>query len=185
MADTLVLASFLLPGLKPSLKALMWPWPSLLLSAGTGRTGCYIVLDVMLDMAECEGVVDIYNCVKTLCSRRVNMIQTEVRTSPAPDLSPPFRSLTWSSTSSGRPRSFLPRPSQMWMRLGFGGWGKLLGLSKLHSGVQVSQVAGGEMRGSSLESHVPGFVSLLDLGPWTVPHHSDDLGMFLGAVEMS
>ncbi|XP_005852925.2 PREDICTED: receptor-type tyrosine-protein phosphatase U-like, partial [Myotis brandtii] len=31
----------------------------------------------MLDMAECEGVVDIYNCVKTLCSRRVNMIQTE------------------------------------------------------------------------------------------------------------
>ncbi|KAJ6663555.1 hypothetical protein lerEdw1_009634 [Lerista edwardsae] len=46
-------------------------------SAGTGRTGCYIVLDVMLDMAECEGVVDIYNCVKTLCSRRINMIQTE------------------------------------------------------------------------------------------------------------
>lgn len=49
-------------------------------SAGAGRTGCYIVLDVMLDMAECEGVVDIYNCVKTLCSRRINMIQTEVRT---------------------------------------------------------------------------------------------------------
>lgn len=46
---------------------------------GAGRTGCYIVLDVMLDMAECEGVVDIYNCVKTLCSRRINMIQTEVR----------------------------------------------------------------------------------------------------------
>ncbi|MED6288331.1 hypothetical protein CHARACLAT_025463 [Characodon lateralis] len=45
--------------------------------AGAGRTGCYIVLDVMLDMAECEGVVDIYNCVKTLCSRRINMIQTE------------------------------------------------------------------------------------------------------------
>lgn len=47
-------------------------------SAGTGRTGCYIILDVMLDMAECEGVVDIYNCVKTLCLRKVNMIQTEV-----------------------------------------------------------------------------------------------------------
>uniref|UniRef100_A0A672R3G9 protein-tyrosine-phosphatase n=1 Tax=Sinocyclocheilus grahami TaxID=75366 RepID=A0A672R3G9_SINGR len=46
-------------------------------SMGAGRTGCYIVLDVMLDMAECEGVVDIYNCVKTLCSRRINMIQTE------------------------------------------------------------------------------------------------------------
>lgn len=54
-------------------------WP-LCFSAGAGRTGCYIVLDVMLDMAECEGVVDIYNCVKTLCSRRINMIQTEVRT---------------------------------------------------------------------------------------------------------
>jgi receptor-type tyrosine-protein phosphatase U len=41
----------------------------------------------MLDMAECEGVVDIYNCVKTLCSRRVNMIQTEVQD---PALSPPL-----------------------------------------------------------------------------------------------
>ncbi|XP_038164883.1 receptor-type tyrosine-protein phosphatase U-like isoform X2 [Cyprinodon tularosa] len=46
-------------------------------STGAGRTGCYIVLDVMLDMAECEGVVDIYNCVKTLCSRHINMIQNE------------------------------------------------------------------------------------------------------------
>ncbi|XP_069827673.1 receptor-type tyrosine-protein phosphatase U isoform X5 [Dendropsophus ebraccatus] len=46
-------------------------------SSGAGRTGCYIVLDVMLDMAECEGVVDIYNCVKTLCSRRINMVQTQ------------------------------------------------------------------------------------------------------------
>lgn len=108
MADTLVPASFLLPGLESRPKALMWPWPSLPLSAGTGRTGCYIVLDVMLDMAECEGVVDIYNCVKTLCSRRVNMIQTEVRISPVPDLSPPFRSLSWSNTSSGHPRPFLP-----------------------------------------------------------------------------
>lgn len=53
-------------------------------SVGAGRTGCYIVLDVMLDMAECEGVVDIYNCVKTLCSRRINMIQTEVRLTAQP-----------------------------------------------------------------------------------------------------
>uniref|UniRef100_A0A3B3IBN9 Receptor-type tyrosine-protein phosphatase U n=1 Tax=Oryzias latipes TaxID=8090 RepID=A0A3B3IBN9_ORYLA len=55
-------------------------------SAGAGRTGCYIVLDVMLDMAECEGVVDIYNCVKTLCSRRINMIQTETLNSVTPHL---------------------------------------------------------------------------------------------------
>ncbi|XP_053718532.1 receptor-type tyrosine-protein phosphatase U [Synchiropus splendidus] len=46
-------------------------------SSGAGRTGCYIVLDIMLDMAECEGVVDIYNCVKTLCARQINMIQSE------------------------------------------------------------------------------------------------------------
>lgn len=32
----------------------------------------------MLDMAEREGVVDIYNCVRELRSRRVNMVQTEV-----------------------------------------------------------------------------------------------------------
>ncbi|TRZ00691.1 hypothetical protein DNTS_012314, partial [Danionella cerebrum] len=31
-------------------------------SAGAGRTGCFIVIDIMLDMAEREGVVDIYNC---------------------------------------------------------------------------------------------------------------------------
>ncbi|XP_026886193.2 receptor-type tyrosine-protein phosphatase kappa isoform X3 [Electrophorus electricus] len=46
-------------------------------SAGAGRTGCYIVIDIMLDMAEREGVVDIYNCVKALRSRRINMVQTE------------------------------------------------------------------------------------------------------------
>lgn len=48
-------------------------------SAGAGRTGCFIVIDIMLDMAEREGVVDIYNCVRELRSRRVNMVQTEVR----------------------------------------------------------------------------------------------------------
>ena len=47
-------------------------------SAGAGRTGCFIVIDIMLDMAEREGVVYIYNCVRELRSRRVNMVQTEV-----------------------------------------------------------------------------------------------------------
>lgn len=64
---------------------------SLCASVGAGRTGCYIVLDVMLDMAECEGVVDIYNCVKTLCSRRINMIQTEVRSTAHPGNHFPFQ----------------------------------------------------------------------------------------------
>ena len=51
-------------------------------SAGAGRAGCFIVIDIMLDMAEREGVVDIYNCVKALRSRRINMVQTEVTTLP-------------------------------------------------------------------------------------------------------
>ncbi|OXB51180.1 UNVERIFIED_CONTAM: hypothetical protein H355_013540, partial [Colinus virginianus] len=74
----LPLQTLLVPGALPGA---IWPGYTGFVfpfcSAGTGRTGCYIVLDVMLDMAECEGVVDIYNCVKTLCSRRINMIQTE------------------------------------------------------------------------------------------------------------
>lgn len=59
----------------------MW----LFFSAGAGRTGCYIVIDIMLDMAEREGVVDIYNCVKALRSRRINMVQTEVGWFPLVD----------------------------------------------------------------------------------------------------
>ncbi|XDV42419.1 hypothetical protein PO909_011085 [Leuciscus waleckii] len=54
-----------------------WSSPHTFVSAGAGRTGCYIVIDIMLDMAEREGVVDIYNCVKALRSRRINMVQTE------------------------------------------------------------------------------------------------------------
>ncbi|XP_061418301.1 receptor-type tyrosine-protein phosphatase kappa-like isoform X3 [Lethenteron reissneri] len=46
-------------------------------SAGAGRTGCFMVIDITLDMAEKEGVVDIYNCVQELRSRRVNTVQTE------------------------------------------------------------------------------------------------------------
>ncbi|MEQ2210351.1 hypothetical protein XENOCAPTIV_012257 [Xenoophorus captivus] len=47
-------------------------------SAGAGRTGCFIAVDIMLDMAENEGVVDIFNCIRELRSQRVNMVQTEV-----------------------------------------------------------------------------------------------------------
>ncbi|XP_031423826.1 receptor-type tyrosine-protein phosphatase T isoform X8 [Clupea harengus] len=46
-------------------------------SAGAGRTGCFIAVDIMLDMAENEGVVDIFNCIRELRAQRVNMVQTE------------------------------------------------------------------------------------------------------------
>lgn len=39
-------------------------------------------------MAEREGVVDIYNCVKALRSRRINMVQTEVTALPILHLHP-------------------------------------------------------------------------------------------------
>ncbi|CAG10736.1 unnamed protein product [Tetraodon nigroviridis] len=41
------------------------------------RYGNIIAFDIMLDMAENEGVVDIFNCIRELRSQRVNMVQTE------------------------------------------------------------------------------------------------------------
>lgn len=37
----------------------------------------------MLDMAENEGVVDIFNCVRELRAQRVNLVQTEVSPGPS------------------------------------------------------------------------------------------------------
>ena len=45
-------------------------------SAGSGRTGCFIVLDWMLRLADDEGILDIYSTVRELRQKRVNMVQT-------------------------------------------------------------------------------------------------------------
>ena len=45
-------------------------------SAGSGRTGCFIVLDWMLSLADEEGMLDIYQTVRELRQKRVNMVQT-------------------------------------------------------------------------------------------------------------
>ena len=47
-------------------------------SAGVGRTGTYIAMDILLDEMEETGEVDIFNCTKKMRSRRPNMIQTMV-----------------------------------------------------------------------------------------------------------
>ena len=47
-------------------------------SAGVGRTGTFIAIDIEMQRIEAEGVVDIYGCTKKLRARRVFMVQTEV-----------------------------------------------------------------------------------------------------------
>jgi len=46
-------------------------------SAGVGRTGCFILIDEMLERSAREGTIDVYNCLQYLRSRRINMVQTE------------------------------------------------------------------------------------------------------------
>lgn len=48
-------------------------------SAGVGRTGVFITLSIILERMRYEGVVDLFQTVKTLRTQRPAMVQTEVR----------------------------------------------------------------------------------------------------------
>ena len=48
-------------------------------SAGIGRTGTFIALDILLDQRDKEGAIDIFQCVTKLREQRTQMVQTVVR----------------------------------------------------------------------------------------------------------
>ena len=47
-------------------------------SAGVGRTGTFITIDIALEQVKAEGVVDIYNIVNKLRHQRPHMVQALV-----------------------------------------------------------------------------------------------------------
>ena len=47
-------------------------------SAGVGRTGTFITLDMAMEQAEREGLVDVAGIVNQLRTQRMKMVQTEV-----------------------------------------------------------------------------------------------------------
>lgn len=47
-------------------------------SAGVGRTGTYIAIDLLTEEGESDGSVDVFDCVRKLREQRVNMVQTSV-----------------------------------------------------------------------------------------------------------
>lgn len=52
-------------------------FPFLSISAGVGRTGCFIVIDAMLERMKHEKSVDIYGHVTCMRAQRNYMVQTE------------------------------------------------------------------------------------------------------------
>ena len=55
-------------------------WPILVhCSAGVGRTGTLIALDILMEQARCKKMVDVMNTVVKLRNERCRMVQAEVR----------------------------------------------------------------------------------------------------------
>ena len=48
-------------------------------SAGVGRTGTYIALDIMLQQMPKTNTVNVYECVRNMRAKRLFMVQTLVR----------------------------------------------------------------------------------------------------------
>ncbi|XP_053400708.1 receptor-type tyrosine-protein phosphatase mu-like [Mercenaria mercenaria] len=53
-------------------------------SAGVGRTGTFIALDILYDQGTDKGSIDVFKCVDELRQRRVNMVQTKRYTTCLP-----------------------------------------------------------------------------------------------------
>jgi len=57
-----------------------------LFSGGSGRTGTYIAISLLLDRLKVEGVVDVFQTVRALRLQRMHMVQSLVRIISASDL---------------------------------------------------------------------------------------------------
>ena len=53
--------------------------PTFLCSAGVGRTGTFITIDMVLQQAEEEGYINIMDTINQLRHKRMKMVQTPVR----------------------------------------------------------------------------------------------------------
>ena len=47
-------------------------------SAGVGRTGTFITLDMMMQQMKAEGTLSVHQCVRNLRTQRMKMVQTLV-----------------------------------------------------------------------------------------------------------
>ena len=50
-----------------------------ILSAGVGRTGTFMAIDILIQQTTAEGKIDVLECIKQLRTQRMNMVQTLVR----------------------------------------------------------------------------------------------------------